>query len=188
MKQDRGSISVSIPQGRASSPVTMPGSMRQHRGLIPVSVQLDRASTPVSKQPVAMPEERGSMPGSMKLDRGSVPGSMQQDSKTPLYDNKARRLRVDSPQSSVTDTLEKKLYKTHEKAATESRKPPSRKPSGSWTTGRIMPATPAATKQVKYRAAAQWDNTAVLQAEARADCHRNPTSCQITTRSMPATA
>ena len=104
---------------KASTPVSMgqqlvekesrTGTRRQHRRLIPATVQLEGASTPVSKQPVAIPEERG-----------SVPGWMQQDSKTTLYDNKARQLQVDRPQSSVNDTLEKKLYKTHGKTATES--------------------------------------------------------------------
>ena len=42
--------------------------------------------------------------------------------------------------------------------------------------------------QDKYRVAAQWDNTAVLQAEARADYHKNPTGSLTTTRRMPATA
>ena len=50
-----------------------------------------------------------------------------------------------------------------------------------------MPATPAATKQDKYRIAAQWDNSAVLQAEARTDCHRNPTGSLTTTHRKSAT-
>ena len=139
--------------------------MQQHKGLI--SAQQDRASMPVPEQQVAMQE-----------DTGSMPGSMQQDS---LYDYKARRLRVGSHQSSVTDTLEKKLYKIQEKAT-------SRKPSGRWTADKPMPVTPGGSMQDKYRVAAQWDNTAMLQAEARADYHRNPTGSLTTTRTMPAIA
>ena len=85
-------------------------------------------------------------------------GPTQKSSQTPVLDTQHE-----------DDTRENQRCQADRAGADEISEPSSRKPSDSLTTSRIMPATAAASKQGKSRAATHWDNTTILRTEATSE-------------------